>query len=88
MIATAARFDWFWICSGLLLYFIGMIEFDPILRRLFADNLNGAFAVRAAKSVSDIIAMLAIAKGLLCTNPQLRSRGSSSPRSSRPLQFS
>ncbi|MEO8030874.1 MAG: hypothetical protein ABJC74_09205 [Gemmatimonadota bacterium] len=83
-----ARFDWFWICSGYSLYFIGMIGYDPILRRLMGGNPDAAFAVPAAKSVSDTIAMLMIAKGLLCTIPQLRSRGSSSPRSSRPLSFS
>lgn len=81
------RFDWFWVCSGLALYFGCDMAVDPLSRLLLAGGTDLLVTLILTRSVVDMIAMLAIARGLLCPLPPHRSGGSSSPHSSRSLSY-
>lgn len=82
------HFDWFWVCSGLALYFSGIIAYGPISRLLIGDRPDLLWAVLEVRAVGDTIAMFAIARGLLCPMPSPRSGMSSSLRSSRSSSYS
>ena len=81
-------FDWFWVCSGLALYFGAAMAVGPLYRVLLARRVDLLMDVILMKSVTDTVAMMAIARGLLCPIPSPRSSGFSSPPSLRSLSSS
>jgi hypothetical protein len=81
------HFDWFWICGGLALFYGSDVAFEPFSRAMMATRVDLVLAAIGLTSFVEIFALLAIARGMLCPNPQLNSGGSSLPRSS-PLPFS
>ena len=61
--------DWFWICGGLALYFGTASTLSPIAKYLMDHNqglVNKAYEV---KSAADVLAYLAIARGITCPTP-------------------
>ena len=75
-----ARQDWFWICGGLALYFGTASTLGPVAA--FLLNEHPVLVIRAyeAKSATDVLAFLAIAKGITCQpSPPQASGASSSP---------
>jgi hypothetical protein len=81
------RFDWFWICSGMALFYGSDVAIEPFSRAMMSGRVDLVIAATALTSALELIALLAIAQGMLCPNPPLNSGGSSPPRSS-PLPFS
>lgn len=75
------RQDWFWTCGGLALYFGSASTLGP-LATLLGGNL--ALLVRAyeLKSVVEVVAFLAIARGITCRTQARPSGVSFSPASS------
>ncbi len=82
------RFDWFWVCCGLVVYLTNEMAADPLARVLVKGRMEVLAALLTAKSVVNALAMLIIARGLLCPTQPLRSGGSSLPPSSRPSSSS
>jgi hypothetical protein len=82
-----ARQDWFWTCAGLALYFGASSTLGPLAALLGNDLalLDRAYQV---KSAADVIAFLAIARGITCRVPPTLSGASSSPPSFRSLSSS
>lgn len=74
-----ASHDWFWISAGLSLYFGSTTLLHPtalILLPTRADLVRGAYYLKAAV---DVVAMILLARGVLCPLPQPTSGGSFSP---------
>jgi hypothetical protein len=81
------RFDWFWICTGMALFYGSGVAFEPFSRSIVSSHPDLVIAATDLLSFIELFALLAIARGMLCPNPPLNSGGSSPPRSS-PLLFS
>ena len=79
------RFDWFWICGGMALFYGSDVAFEPFSRAMLPSRVDLVVAAIELTSFIEIFALLAIARGMLCPNPPLNSGGSSSPRSSLSL---
>jgi hypothetical protein len=77
------EFDWFWVCSGLALYYGCAMAAGPISRVLLTSRTDLLIMLLLTKSVVDTVAMMAITRGLLCPMPRRRSGGYSSPLSLR-----
>lgn len=61
------RFDWFWVCSGLALYFAADSGYDPVQRWMVAAGDTSAYLVAYfVKTFAQSGAMLLLAGGLLC----------------------
>jgi len=75
------RQDWFWTCGGLTLYFGIMSTVGP-LAALLGGNLALLARAYELKSVVDVVAFLAIARGITCRTQARPSGVSSSPASS------
>jgi hypothetical protein len=80
--------DWFWVCSGLALYYCFSTALEPMVRYLISADTNRLVMVFEFKAVWDCVAMMVIARGLLCPMSPPRSGTSSSPPSSRSLSYS
>jgi hypothetical protein len=80
-------FDWFWICAGMALFYGSDVALEPFSRAMMAGRVDLIIAATELTSAVELIALLAIARGMLCPNPPLNSGGSSPPRSS-PLPSS
>jgi hypothetical protein len=77
------QFDWFWVCSGLALYFSCATAIEPLSRYLESNaSLPQLWALLEVRAVADTVAMMVIARGLLCPMPPHPFGGYSSPRSS------
>lgn len=77
------RFDWFWVCSGVALYYGCAMAVDPLSRVLLTGPISRLILLVNTRSAVDVVAMLVIARGLLCPMPSHPSGGSSLPPSSR-----
>lgn len=75
------RQDWFWTCGGLALYFGSASMLGP-LATLLGGNLALLARAYELKSVVDVVAFLAIARGITCRTQARPSGVSSSPASS------
>lgn len=82
---SLTRFDWFWICGGLALFYGSDAAFEPFSRAMMASRVDLVIAAIELTSFIEIFAWLAIARGMLCPIPPLNSGGFSSPRSSPSL---
>lgn len=76
------RFDWFWICSGMALFYGCDVALEPFSRAMMASRVDLVLAATELTSLVELFALLAIARGMLCPNPPLNSGGSSPPPSS------
>ena len=72
------RFDWFWICVGMALFYGGDAAFEPFSRAMMASHIELVIAAIDLTSAIEVFALLAIARGMLCPIPPLNSGGSSS----------
>lgn len=77
------RFDWFWICGGMALFYGSDAALEPFSRAMMASHIDLVIAAIELTSAVEIFALMAIARGMLCPNPPLNSGGSLSPQSSR-----
>ena len=75
------REDWFWICTGLALWYGSAAALEPLSRLLVESQPAVVYSAYRVKAVVDIVASLAIARGMLCPIPP-PSGGPSSPASS------
>jgi len=75
--------DWFWVCTGLSLWYGTSAALEPLSRLLVAEHPSVVSSAYQVKAVVDILASLIIARGMLCPIPPRPSGGSSSPESSR-----
>ena len=75
------RQDWFWTCGGLTLYFGSLTTLGP-LAALLGGTLTLLARAYELKSVVDVVAFLAIARGITCRTQARPSGVSSSPASS------
>lgn len=73
---------WFWVTSGLLLYFGSGAVLGPVSNLLFRTRPDLVLTAYNAKAVVNIVAYLLIARGMLCRVPNGTSGGSSSPPAS------
>jgi hypothetical protein len=80
--------DWFWISGGLALSYGSDAALEPLARLLLGSQPGLILLSYELKALIGIVVSLAIARGLLCPNPPLRSGGSSSPGSSPWWSFS
>jgi len=76
-----ARQDWFWTCGGLALYFGSASMLGP-LATLLGGNHALLESALELKSVVDVVAFLAIARGITCRTQAKPSGACSSPASS------
>ena len=86
---SLTQFDWFWVCSGLALYFSTATAIEPLSRYLESTaSLPQLWALLEVRAVADTVAMMVIARGLLCPMPPRRSGGfRCSPRGRLALAF-
>ncbi len=75
------RQDWFWTCGGLALYYGSASMLGP-LATLLGGNLSMLGRAYELKSVVDVVAFLAIARGITCRTQARPSGACSSPASS------
>ena len=80
------RQDWFWTCGGLALYFGSASMLGP-LATLLGGNLALLARAYELKSVLDVMAHLAIARGITCRT-QVRPSGVSFSPASSPSALS
>lgn len=80
------RQDWFWTCGGLALYFGSASTLGPLALLLGGDR-ELFFRAYELKSVVDVVAFLAIARGITCRT-QVRPSGVSSSPASSPSALS
>ena len=74
------RQDWFWICGGLSLYFGTASTLGPVAAFLLTEHPVLVIRAYEVKSATDVLAFLAIAKGITCQPSQPQASGvSSSP---------
>jgi hypothetical protein len=78
-----SREDWFWVCTGLSLWYGTAAALEPLSRLLVAEHPSVVSSAYQVKAVVDILASLIITRGMLCPIPPRPSGGSSSPASSR-----
>lgn len=77
--------DWFWVCSGVALYFSGVAALGPI-GLLLREHPRLVFRALEVKSYLQILGFLVIAKGLMCPLPTPSGASSSpAPSASRSL---
>lgn len=75
---------WFWIISGLLLYFGTGVVLSPVSNLLMRSAPDLIVTAYVAKAVVNIVAYLLVARGMLCRMPSGSSGGSSWPPVSSP----
>jgi len=75
--------DWLWIATGLALYSGAAIALPPTAHWLLATHPELVVKAYEVKAVLEIVAFLAIARGMTCPIPESGSGGSSSRASSR-----
>jgi hypothetical protein len=75
------RLDWFWICCGLALFYGSDVALEPFARAVMATRVDLVIAAMQFTSLIEVVAMLAITRGMLCPNQPLDSGGSSSLQS-------
>jgi hypothetical protein len=63
---SLARQDWFWVSAGLALYFGTASMLQPMSALLIADAPELLNRANEVKSVLDVVAFLAIARGVTC----------------------
>ncbi len=75
--------DWFWVGTGLSLWFGSSAALEPLSRLLVETHPAVVYSAFQVKAVVDVLASLIIARGMLCPILPPRSGGSSPPASSR-----
>lgn len=75
---------WFWVCSGLLLYFGTGVVLSPVANVLMHSAPDRLLMAHEAKAIINIVAYLLVARGMLCRLPSGSSGGSSSLQASSP----
>lgn len=79
---SLTRQDWFWITTGMALYFGALAALMPMARLLIGAHQELVARAWQIWGASAIVANVAIAVGMLCPNPSLPQRsGASSSRS-------
>ncbi len=81
--APAAE-PWFWVTSGLLLYFGTGAVLSPVSNLLVRTAPDLVMAAHVGKAVVNIVAYLLVARGMLCRLTSGSSGGSSWPPASSP----
>lgn len=80
--ANLFKQDWLWIAGGLALYSGAAIALPPTAHWLLTRSPGLVVKAYEVKSWIEVLALVAIARGMLCPTPILRSGGSSSRASS------
>jgi hypothetical protein len=81
--------DWFWVCTGLSLWYGSSAALEPLSRLLVAEHPSVVSSAYQVKAVVDVLASLILARGMLCPIlPLLRPSGGPSPQESSPLRYS
>ncbi|HEU4700670.1 MAG TPA: hypothetical protein VFS40_15910 [Gemmatimonadales bacterium] len=75
---------WFWVATGLLLYFGTGVVLDPVSRLLLRTAPHLVLAAHVAKAGINIVTYFLVARGMLCRLPSGSSGGSSWPPASSP----
>lgn len=75
---------WFWVTSGLLLYFGTGAVLGPVSNLLVRTAPELVMTAYVGKAVVNIVAYLLVARGMLCRLPSGSSGGSSWPPASSP----
>lgn len=70
--------DWFWITLGVSIYFSIKVALPPFVQVTVRTNPDLAAVAYVVSAWIDILALLLIARGMLCPLPPMHSDGSSS----------
>jgi hypothetical protein len=82
------RQDWFWIAVGMALYAGMAVALPPTAHWLLARHPELVAQAYQIKAAAEILALVLIARGVLCPIPAMPSGGSSLPGRSRSASFS
>jgi len=81
--SALSQYDWLWFAAGLALYSGSAVALPPTAHMLLTKWPHLVVRAYEVKALFEIIAFLAIARGMTCPKPAWGSGGSSSRASSR-----